>query len=42
MDANVGNWPKVIAEAQKLKVQHVLPGHGESAVRSCWPARACS
>src|SRR3954447_17062422 len=29
MDANVGNWPNVIAAAQKLKVAHVLPGHGE-------------
>jgi glyoxylase-like metal-dependent hydrolase (beta-lactamase superfamily II) len=29
MDANVGNWPTVIAQAQKLKVAHVLPGHGE-------------
>lgn len=27
-DANIGNWPKVIAKAQKLKVKHVLPGHG--------------
>ncbi len=27
-DGNVGNWPKVIAEAQKLDVEHVLPGHG--------------
>src|SRR5579863_5938614 len=27
-DANVGNWPKVIAAAQKLDVEHVLPGHG--------------
>src|SRR4029077_11381819 len=30
MDANVGNWPNVIAAAQKLKVAHVLPGHGEA------------
>jgi glyoxylase-like metal-dependent hydrolase (beta-lactamase superfamily II) len=27
-DANIANWPKVIAAAQKLDVQHVLPGHG--------------
>ena len=27
-DANIGNWPKVIEAAQKLKVKHVLPGHG--------------
>jgi cyclase len=30
-DGNIGNWPNVIAEAQKLDVQHVLPGHGPSA-----------
>ncbi|HUJ24250.1 MAG TPA: MBL fold metallo-hydrolase [Bryobacteraceae bacterium] len=29
-DANVGNWPKVVAAAEKLDVQHVLPGHGGS------------
>lgn len=27
-DANVGNWPAVIRSAQKLDVEHVLPGHG--------------
>ncbi len=27
-DGNVANWPKVVAKAQKLKVKHVLPGHG--------------
>ncbi len=27
-DANVGNWPNVVRGAQKLDVQHVLPGHG--------------
>ena len=27
-DGNIGNWPKVIENAQKLKVEHVLPGHG--------------
>jgi len=27
-DANVGNWPNVIRNAQKLEVAHVLPGHG--------------
>ena len=30
-DGNVGNWPNVIRAAQKLKVAHVLPGHGEPA-----------
>jgi cyclase len=29
-DGNIGNWPNVIAEAQKLDVQYVLPGHGPS------------
>ena len=27
-DANIGNWPTVIRNAQKLEVTHVLPGHG--------------
>lgn len=27
-DGNVGNWPNVIAKAEKLKVRFVLPGHG--------------
>lgn len=27
-DGNVGNWPNVIRQAQKLAVDHVLPGHG--------------
>ncbi|MEO7652088.1 MAG: MBL fold metallo-hydrolase, partial [Bryobacteraceae bacterium] len=27
-DANIGNWPNVARAAQKLKVAHVLPGHG--------------
>jgi len=27
-DGNVGNWPKVMENAQKLKVKYVLPGHG--------------
>jgi glyoxylase-like metal-dependent hydrolase (beta-lactamase superfamily II) len=28
MDANLGNWPAVLAAADKLKVKYVLPGHG--------------
>ena len=28
MDANIGNWPTVLQSAEKLKVKHVLPGHG--------------
>jgi len=27
-DGNIGNWPKVLDGALKLKVDHVLPGHG--------------
>jgi glyoxylase-like metal-dependent hydrolase (beta-lactamase superfamily II) len=27
-DANLENWPKVLASAAKLKPLHVLPGHG--------------
>ncbi len=27
-DGSIGNWPKVVEAAQKLDVQHVLPGHG--------------
>jgi cyclase len=27
-DANIGNWPNVLQSAAKLKVKHVLPGHG--------------
>jgi glyoxylase-like metal-dependent hydrolase (beta-lactamase superfamily II) len=28
MDANIGNWPVVLQAAGKLKIKHVLPGHG--------------
>ncbi len=27
-DGNIANWPKVVEKAQKLAVDHVLPGHG--------------
>jgi glyoxylase-like metal-dependent hydrolase (beta-lactamase superfamily II) len=27
-DGNIGNWPNVVRGAQKLDVDHVLPGHG--------------
>ncbi|MDE3198416.1 MAG: MBL fold metallo-hydrolase [Acidobacteriota bacterium] len=27
-DANIGNWPKVLAAAENLKPRFVLPGHG--------------
>ena len=29
-DANIGNWPKVMAAALKMNPQFVLPGHGPS------------
>jgi glyoxylase-like metal-dependent hydrolase (beta-lactamase superfamily II) len=29
-DANIGNWPNVIRAAERLDVQYVLPGHGET------------
>jgi glyoxylase-like metal-dependent hydrolase (beta-lactamase superfamily II) len=29
-DGNIGNWPAVMAEAEKLHPQYVLPGHGPS------------
>jgi glyoxylase-like metal-dependent hydrolase (beta-lactamase superfamily II) len=32
-DANIGNWPGVLRIAEKLKVKHVLPGHGLSGGR---------
>jgi len=32
-DANIGNWPDVIAKAEKLAVDHVLPGHGPDGGR---------
>jgi len=28
MDANIGNWPSVLRTAGKLKIKHILPGHG--------------
>jgi glyoxylase-like metal-dependent hydrolase (beta-lactamase superfamily II) len=27
-DGNIANWPEVVRAAAKLKVKHVLPGHG--------------
>ncbi len=32
-DGNIGNWPKVLDGALKLKVDHVLPGHGGAGGR---------
>ena len=28
VDGNIGNWPKVMAEAEKKNAQFILPGHG--------------
>ncbi|HUB32926.1 MAG TPA: MBL fold metallo-hydrolase [Bryobacteraceae bacterium] len=33
MDANIANWPVVLAAAAKLKVKTVLPGHGSAGGR---------
>ena len=30
-DGNIGNWPNVVAAAQRLRVKTVLPGHGVPA-----------
>lgn len=32
-DGNIGNWPKVVEAAQKLDVEHILPGHGPAGGR---------
>jgi cyclase len=32
-DGNIGNWPSVVAKAEKLAVDHVLPGHGPDGGR---------
>ena len=32
-DGNIGNWPNVVRAAEKLDVQHVLPGHGPAGGR---------
>src|SRR5438094_4576515 len=30
-DGNIANWPRVVRQAEKLDVVHVLPGHGATA-----------
>src|SRR5437870_12469625 len=30
-DGNIANWPRVVRQAEKLDVVHVLPGHGAPA-----------
>jgi glyoxylase-like metal-dependent hydrolase (beta-lactamase superfamily II) len=32
-DGNLGNWPNVLRAAARLKIRHVLPGHGEPGGR---------
>ena len=39
-DGNIGNWPKVIANAQKLDVQHLLPGHGPAGGKDVMAGQA--
>jgi cyclase len=39
-DANIGNWPNVMHAAEKLKVKHVLPGHGEPGGREVLSGQA--
>ena len=39
-DGNLGNWPNVVREAQKLKVKTVLPGHGPAAGREVMDGQA--
>ncbi|MGH9674681.1 MAG: MBL fold metallo-hydrolase [Bryobacteraceae bacterium] len=38
-DANIGNWVNVLAGAQKLDVEHVLPGHGPAGGREILAAQ---
>jgi glyoxylase-like metal-dependent hydrolase (beta-lactamase superfamily II) len=39
-DANIGNWPLVLRAADKLKVKHVLPGHGPAGGREVLTGQA--
>lgn len=39
-DGNIGNWPKVIANAQKLDVKYLLPGHGPSGGKEVMAGQA--
>lgn len=32
-DSNLANWPLIIRAASRLKIKHVLPGHGEAGGR---------
>lgn len=39
-DANIGNWPKVVKAAEKLKVKTLLPGHGVPGGREVMDGQA--
>src|ERR1017187_3581367 len=39
-DGNIGNWPKVVAAAQKLDVKYLLPGHGPSGGKEVMAGQA--
>ena len=32
-DANIANWPDVLAKVDKLKIKFILPGHGPMGSR---------
>jgi cyclase len=40
MDANIANWPAVLAAAGKLKVKTILPGHGPAGGRDVLTGQA--
>src|SRR3974390_2605296 len=39
-DGNIGNWPNVVAKAQKLDVKYVLPGHGPNGGKEIMAGQA--
>jgi glyoxylase-like metal-dependent hydrolase (beta-lactamase superfamily II) len=39
-DGNIGNWPSVVHKAQKLDVEHVLPGHGPAGGKEVMAGQA--
>jgi glyoxylase-like metal-dependent hydrolase (beta-lactamase superfamily II) len=40
MDANIANWPNVLRSAGKLKIKHVLPGHGQPSTEELLDGQA--
>jgi glyoxylase-like metal-dependent hydrolase (beta-lactamase superfamily II) len=40
MDANIANWPAVLAAAGKLKIKTILPGHGPAGGRELLTGQA--